>query len=197
MSDRTITIQSNPGNHELHHYQVRDGFAWANIYVRTAKIKDEGNRCRTLIEVVSNSDYGVFGFCWGYASGDWRVWLSDLDFHYAMGKMAMGRFQQPMSIESCIENARRIIRERRADGGMSAGDGHKLRDVLYRHVFEWGAEAFLRELDEETGGLVVHHQLYDHRWEEVSPQARGFWDRIWVPFAASLTEAVAADAVAA
>ncbi|MCE7797883.1 hypothetical protein LWE61_15135 [Sphingobium sufflavum] len=169
----------------------RAGFALLFIHARVIGAGD-GERERTRIEIAATGDWGPFGHVWTHASGDWREWLADLEFHYGMNKLAGCRFMAPMDVEAAKQKAREVIRNLRERQAMSREDGHTLRSAL-REEFEWGPGGFLRELDDKTAGLMSRYTIWDWSFQEPSRDCRGFWEHVWTPFAAYLKSELRAE----
>ncbi len=165
-------------------FTVRNGFAWAHIFVRHGMGETGKGDPRGWVHVSVLSDYGSFGYCWSQIGSEpWWEFLADLDFEYAMRKMLGQHFEVPLDIDACREKAKRFVIERRRERSMSREDARELWNAMW-----WCDDAltFLADLDRQSGGAMYRHEMWDMRWTEPSPQARGFWEEIWPHFIAGI-----------
>ncbi|PZQ59254.1 MAG: hypothetical protein DI570_16470 [Phenylobacterium zucineum] len=171
-------------------YTVRNGWAWAHIFVRHGTSKGElstgGDRHWVHVSVLS--DFGEFGYCWSHIGEDWRKFLANLDLHYAMNKMLGPRFRVPLGIEEADAKGRQLILQGRRENNLTTEDARKLWDGLKEAETDEGLDHFLRDWDRGSGGLWYAQQWWDYRWDKVNPQAEGFWEKVWPHFVAHLTE---------
>lgn len=181
-------------------YTVRNGWAWAYIFVDHG-IEPAPNltgRERRWVNVSVISDYGSFGFCWSHIGGDWREFLASLDMHYAMNKMLGPHFRVEMSGDEAARQARKIILDdRRARGGISREEARSLWDAVDLADQDNGARAFFRSWDSWADGKPYDREYYSDRWDKVNPQAEGFWLNIWPHFVAAICPAATASEAAA
>jgi len=164
-------------------YTVRNGFAWAYLFVRSGTGETGTGEPRGWVHVSVLSDYGSFGYCWSHiGSSPWWEFLADLDFEYAMRKMMGARYDVALNLDAACAKVREVVIERRRDGGMSREDARALWDALP----SCDESTFLADLDHHSGGRMYRHELWDLRWTEPNPQARGFWEEIWPHFVAGI-----------
>lgn len=159
-------------------WTVRNGFAWAHIFLREGATED-----RHWAHVSVVSDFGSFGYCWSHMGAPWALFCQRLDFDYAMGKLMGTRFYEPLDLDECVEETRRLVLERRRNCGMSKEDARLLWDGAARCD---DRAAFLRDLDHYSDGAMYRHELWDSRWDRPSREARCFWDEIWPAFTAAI-----------
>lgn len=160
-------------------YELRDGFAWGHIAL---VINGE------TVDVVINSDYGSYAYFWTACGKDPKVFLCQVDMHYAMNKLTSGKMYEPDTDKYQSEIKELIIRRRR-DGYL---DQHQAREA-------W--DGLLAIIDEYGNGDVLFHELISSDWwgsvffndfdnlpsaERVKPQVSGFWEKIWIPFTQEL-----------
>lgn len=179
-----------------HAYQVRNGYEWGTIYVRPLKsVRDDSFGA----EVTANSTYGVYGYTWTHMGCDWRAFLTSVDMHYAMNKMAGQRFHVPTDKDEWLAGQRAYLAERDAENSRYGWHSDETK-ALYKELGEAldeiedqgdlfdceGPTAFFREYDRITAGKAYGQELYSIANEKINPQVIGFWDKIWLPFVASL-----------
>jgi hypothetical protein len=141
-------------------------------------------------EVLCNSSYGSYAYAWGAMGEDWRSFLADLDFEYAMGKLAAGRFRVPLDHEEFVTAMRRQLAEDEKSildswGTIDADQAERLsvcREALDELDPDCPREALFRQFDKDARGYPYAMELYETRLDKPCPQARGFWDKIWTPF---------------
>lgn len=182
---KTPSVKTSPSTR----YTVRNGWAWAHLYVDHGVEKDSnltgGERRWVNVSVIS--DYGSFGFCWSHIGGDWRDFLASLDFDYAMKKMMGLRLWKPLEVHEAADKARSLVIERRRRDGLTLTDARALYDAIEGARGDaFNCQQFLAEWNTESEGLVSRHDLYDDKWEKYDPQAEGFWAEIWPHFVAAL-----------
>ena len=165
----------DPGE-ELECRTIRNGLYWAHIFVKSGFGTLNDGSPRHWANVAILSDFGTFGYCWSHMGKPWPEFCRELDFHYAMGKLAGRQFYEPLSIDECRDKSREIIIERRRSGCMAKDDARALWDALPDC---WEATTFLADLDRLSDGAMYREELWDARWEQPSSQARGFWNEIW------------------
>lgn len=171
-------------------YTVRNGWAWAHVFVRHGVRQEADGRACSWAHVSVDSDYGPFGFCWAHMGPQpWHEFLAGLDFDYAMKKFMGARFQVPLTCDAAAAKARSLVLEARRNG-MSAEDARNLFDAVEEaEIAADDAGAFLREWDRHSGGVMYRHELYDANWTQPNPQAVGFWAEIWPHFIAAIKPA--------
>lgn len=179
----TVTIEEKPARQ----ITIRDGFAWAHIFLREGVGECSDGSPRYWATIAVNSDYGSFGYTWSHMGEPTSAFVADLDFSYAMQKFLGDRFHVPMESEDCCDKVRAIVLERRRHDGMTKEDARSLWNETGPDADFFGFD-FLRELDERTGGAMYRNELWDSRWTEPCPQARGFWRDIWPHFVAHLQQ---------
>lgn len=161
-------------------YTVRNGFAWAHIFVRHGVGETNAGDPRGWVNVSILSDYGSFGYCWSHIGGrPWQKFLREVGFDYAMQKMMGDRFKVPMDLHSAGNKVREIVIDGRRNGSMSKDDARALWDAL---DYCDDQASFLRDLDEHSSGAMYRNELFYSNWEEANPQAVGFWREIWPHF---------------
>jgi hypothetical protein len=165
-------------------YTVRNGWAWAHIFVRHGV--EQGERPRHWVHVATISDYGSFGYCWSHIGEDWRAFLSGLDMHYAMQKFMGEHFRVPLSGIDAQEKGRALVLQDRRDRGLDKADARTLYDAANEADTDDGCRAFLRDWDQRSYGLFYAREYWDGRWDTVNPQALGFWREVWPHFVAAL-----------
>jgi hypothetical protein len=190
-----LTVNTSPATR----YTVRNGWAWAYLYVDHGVVTDDkltsGERRWVNVSVIS--DYGSFGFCWSHIGGDWRDFLASLDFDYAMKKMMGLRLWTPLDVSEAADKARGLVVERRRHDGLTRADARQLFDAIESARGDaFNCQHFLAQWDSESNCLMSRHDLYDDKWEKYDPQAEGFWSEIWPHFTAAII-AERAEAVAA
>lgn len=191
-----IKIKETRG-HPVTAFDVRNGWEWGTILIRPLL-------GRAGAEVLCNSSFGVYGYCWTHMGEDWRSFLADLEFDYAMGKMLGDRFYVPLEKHEFIAKMREVLDDREAQYLESWGevipvhlvtDTEACREALKfidEHHDGCPPDRLFGEFDELAGGIPYRLELYDYKLTKPCPQARAFWDKIWTPFA----ERLAADNVA-
>jgi hypothetical protein len=168
-------------------FSVRNGWAWARIFVRSGEALCLDGSTRHWADISVISDYGSFGHHWSHMGEPWYEFIQGLDFGYAMQKFMGERFQVPMRIEDARAKVRRVVLEQRREGSMDADDARGLYDGA-NDCEE--AATFLEDLDRASSGAMYRHELWDWKWTEPNPQARGFWDEIWPHFTAAVRDSV-------
>jgi hypothetical protein len=170
-------------------YEIRNGWAWAHIFVRHGTAPEMGrDGVRHWVHLSIISDYGEFGYCWSHIGEDWRRFLSGLDMHYAMNKMLGARFRVPLTIDEAEQYGRQTIIQYRREGSLDADDARKLWDGLTDADRDADLGTFLRDWDRCSEGRWYAHDWWDHRWDKVNPQAEGFWRDIWPHFVRELAQ---------
>ncbi len=170
---------------------IRNGFYWAHIFVQEGCGKLNDGSPRHWANVAILSDFGTFGYCWTHMGEPWPEFCRDLDFHYAMGKLAGRHFYEPLDIDECRIKTREIVLERRRTDCMTKEDARALWDALLDCC---EASTFLADLDRLSDGAMYREELWDARWEQPSASARGFWSEIWPHYLAAIaTEAGTAE----
>ncbi len=174
-------------------YTIRNGWAWAHIFVRHGVGQTGSGDPRGWVHVAVISDYGSFGYCWTHIGGTpWVEFLTNLDMHYAMQKMLGERFRVPLSGSEALDRALPLIIDNRRNG-MSKADARELFDAAKEAETCDGVQAFLRDWDDRSGGLFYRHELWDSRWDKVNPQAEGFWRDIWPHFLTAIGDGTGGD----
>jgi hypothetical protein len=168
-------------------YTIRNGWAWAHLFVRHGISQEE--RPRHWVNVACISDYGSFGYCWTHIGEDWRAFLCGLDMHYAMQKFMGERFRVPLTGDEAQAKARGLVIDGRRRQGWSKAVARELWEAALRAEPYDGCAAFLRDWDSESAGLFYSHELWDGRWDKVNPQAEGFWSEVWPHFTQALADA--------
>jgi len=171
-------------------YTVRNGWAWAHIFVRCGeeKPKDaEASRHWAYVSIIS--DFGEFGHCWTHMGEDWRSFMPGLDMDYAMKKFLGQRFRVPLSIDEAEKQGRKAILQYRREGNLDAGDARTLWDSLSAADRNGSLDSFLRSWDDHSYGRWYALDWWDHRWDKVNPQAEAFWREIWPHFTAAIKQA--------
>jgi hypothetical protein len=166
-------------------YTVRNGWAWANLYVRHGSAK-VGDQPRYWVELSINSDYGSFGFYWSHIGGDWRKFLAGIDMHYAMNKMMGSRFMVPLTGYEAAAEARKIVLDGRRHREFDKREASVLWEAIDLADKDADATVFLRSWDDGSEGLFYGHELYSGGWNKVNPQAEGFWQEVWPHFVLTL-----------
>lgn len=180
-------------------YTVRNGWAWAHLYVDHGVVKacSLTTSDRHWVNVSVISDYGSFGFCWSHIGGDWREFLASLDFDYAMKKMMGLRLWTPLDVTEATDKARALVVDQRRQGGLTRKDARTLFDAASSARGDaFNCQHFLAEWDRESGGLMSRHDLYDAKWDKYDPQAEAFWSEIWPHFVAAISARTEAEAKA-
>lgn len=167
-------------------YTVRNGWGWANIYVRHGQGKCADESPRYWVELVVNSDYGSFGFMWTHIGENWGSFLSDLDMHYAMNKLMGERFEVELTGEEALEHARGLILEERRQGSIDKAYARDLWDSADLADTDSGSPAFFRSWDNWSDGKAYEREYHVDRWKKVNPQAEAFWKDIWPHFVAEI-----------
>lgn len=193
MSDKAPSVTEHPATC----YTVRNGWAWAYIFVRHGVGELQDGSPRGWVNVAVISDYGSFGYCWSHIGSEpWQDFLADLDLHYAMNKMLGERFRVPLTIDEAEAKGRETILQYRREGSLDATDARKLWDGLTDANRDGSLDSFLRSWDDCSGGRWYAHDWWDHRWDKVNPQAEGFWQEVWPHFVAAIKPAEPAAAAA-
>lgn len=169
--------------HEATCYEVRDGWAWAHIFVRNGTSGD-----RHWVHLSAICDYGSLGYCWTHIGEDWRSFLRGLDKHYAGQKLWGERFRVPLDGREAQAKALALILDGRRKQGWEKADARTLYDAAKEAEPDEGCQAFFRDWDGLSGGLFYRMELWDARWDKINPQAEGFWADIWPHFIAALAE---------
>lgn len=168
-------------------YTVRNGWAWAYIFVRHGTSHDRpSGDARHWVHVSVISDYGEFGYCWSHIGEDWRAFLSGLNFGYAMRKMLGARLDVPLDVDEAFEKAKAIVLRYRRGQSLDRKDARALFDAIEDSSGADDCRDFLRRWDDNSGGLFYRYELWDCRWDKPNPQAEGFWSEIWPHFCAAL-----------
>lgn len=158
---------------------------WARIFTRDGTGKQGDGAPRYWVDLSIISDFGNYGYCWSHIGGDWRAFLRNLDFHYAMQKLAGEHFMTPLQIADAIRKARDLVLDGRRNG-MAKADARELWDALDTADFN-SPHTFLTDLDNASGGAMYRNEFWDSRWIEPSAAARGFWREIWPLFLEALS----------
>lgn len=168
-------------------YTVRNGWAWAHLFVRHGVRQETDGRATSWAHVSVVSDYGSFGFCWTHMGPrTWHEFLAGLSFGYAMQKFMGAGFRVPMPPHDAANKARRLVLEARRNG-ISAEAARTLFDAVEAaETADDEDGSFLRAWDRHSGGAMYRHELYDADWTQPSPQAIGFWAEIWPHFIAAI-----------
>lgn len=167
-------------------YVVRNGYAWARIFIRHGIGETGAGHPRGWVDVSVLSDFGSFGYCWSHiGSTPWNAFLGELDFEYAMRKMFGAAYDAPLSLDSACARAREIIIDRRRQDCMTKEDARSLWDAIEDCCDQ---STFLRDLDENSGGAMYRNDLWDSRWTEPNSQAVGFWSEIWPHFIDAISQ---------
>lgn len=166
-------------------FEIRNHWEWGTIVVRPY-------RGMAGAEVLCNSSFGCYAYGWSHMGCDWRSFLADLAFDYAMGKMAGQRFRVPLESEEFVSLMRAELDQLeaayKADWGevpeAKAADILTCREALGDSwlLDDYPREAYFKAFDEAAMGRPYLLELYDCRLDKPCPQARGFWDKIWTPF---------------
>lgn len=192
------------GSATLEHFSVRNGYAWANVYVRTIPLPERSNMKNRSIEMLVNSDHGVYGHFWSHpGEGDWREFIAGLDMHYAMLKLVGNkkRFYRDPTHDEFVAAMRKHIDETTAQyaaDGMEMSDGKKasFRDVLDALAFldpDCPADARFYVLDQDSRGAASRHEMYEFIPQIVDEEVRNFWDRLFAPFQQHLRDEIATE----
>lgn len=168
-------------------YEVRNGWAWAHIFIRYGTARQHNGAPRYWVHVAIISDYGSFGYCWTHIGEDWRKFLAGLDMHYAMQKFMGAHFRVPLTGEEARARAKAIVLDGRRKQGWPKTVARTLWNAAEEAETDDGCSTFLRAWDNCSAGLFYSYELWDSRWDKVNPQAEGFWRDIWPHFAAALT----------
>jgi hypothetical protein len=161
-------------------YTVRNGWSWAHIFVRNGTVQCVDGSPRNWVNLAVLSD---FGYCWSHIGGDsWQGFLASLSFDYAMRKMMGPRFDAPLSLRDSIRKVRELVVDYRRTGQMSKEDARELWDAA---DLCGEGQSFLADLNRYSSGAMYRNELWDARWTEPSPEARGFWHEIWPHFLAA------------
>lgn len=165
-------------------FSVRNRWEWATIVVRPII----GGA-----EVLINSSFSTYGYCWGAMGEDWRYFLADLEFDYAMNKLAGRRFRVPLDrdefvakMEGELDRYESDVREWRAMDAKTEKRLANAREALEDLDCDIHPHGLFSEWDRGAGGLPYELELYSVTLDKPCPQARGFWDNLWTPFAAQL-----------
>jgi len=181
-------INTSVTTREATRYTVRNGWAWAHVFVdhgvAKAALSNGGDRHWVNVSIIS--DYGSFGYSWTHIGGDWREFLSGLDMHYAMNKMMGERFRVHLDGEEAAAHARTLVLDDRRQGSISKVDARDLWDGIDVADKDDGGRAFFRSWDSWSNGKPYEREYYMDRWDKVNPQAEGFWSEIWPLFAARI-----------
>jgi len=174
-------------------YTVRNGWAWAHIFVRHGMGTNLDGSPRGWVHLSVISDYGSFGYCWTHIGAcPWREFLTGLDLHYAMNKMLGPRFKVPLSGIEAEEKARSLVIDGRRNG-ISKSDARELWDGIPAGDDFPEAGEFCRAWDSQSSGAFYRHELWDCEWQKVNPQATGFWSDVWPVFRSQLEAETASD----
>lgn len=179
-------------------YTVRNGWAWAYLYVDHGVVKADKltSNDRHWVSVSVISDYGSFGFCWSHIGEDWRDFLAGIDFDYAMKKMMGLRLWVPLDVSEASDKAKSTVIDLRRHDCLSREEARDLYDAAESASGDaFNCQHFLAEWNSESMGKVSSRDLYDGRWEKYNPQAVGFWADIWPHFIAAI-QAEAVEVVA-
>lgn len=182
-------------------YRVRNRWEWATIYINPFKHIDEQERQGA--EVMINSSYGVYGYCWGYMGEDWRKFLSGVDRDYAMRKMCSREFyEKPLDLEAFIALMKAEIDQWEKDWCDSwetipdkhADENKIMREHLDQH-YSWSENvhpiSYFHAFNDAASDIPYHREMYDCQLWEVNPQVVHFWDKIWIPFTQHITKELA------
>jgi hypothetical protein len=164
---------------------IRNGFYWAHIFVQSGVVTMNNGSPRHWANVAILSDFGTFGYCWTHMGKPWPEFCRDLNFDYAMGKLAGRNFYQPLDLDQCVEKTKSIILDRRRHDCMAKEDARALWDAL---PYCDSGHTFLADLDRYSDGAMYREELWDCRWEHPSAAVRGFWNEIWPHYLAALRE---------
>lgn len=180
VSAGTIDISNAPATC----YTIRNGWSWAHIFMRHGMGETNDGHARGWVHVSVISDFGSFGYCWSHTGNTpGPKFLGELSFDYAMRKMFGQAYDVPLCVDDMAKKVREIVLDARRQGSMPKDDARSLWDAL---PYCEDQATFLRDLDDHSGGAMYRHELYDDRWTEPNPQARGFWADIWPHFLEAL-----------
>lgn len=134
------------------------------------------------VKVSIISDYGNFGYYWSHTGSPWDKFLANISFDYAMNKFMGKDLYRPLSItDSCDKLKQIIIDARRNQGELTK---QQARDMWYHtdpYDYECSPEHFRYALSHNCE-QICDLNLPDSVFNEVNPQAKGFWEKLWPEF---------------
>lgn len=171
-------------------YRIRNQWEWATIYINPFKLID---REQQGAEVMINSSYGVYGYCWSHMGRDWRGFLISVDRDYAMRKMCPPEFyEKPLDAEEFTTLMLSEIDQWEKDWLTSwetiepqqAENNRIMREALEDPgTFEnEHPSGYFKAFDDAAAGIPYLREMYECRLWKVNPQVVHFWENIWIPF---------------
>jgi len=161
-------------------YTVSNAGEHGTFFVRT------GERYRnTWLQLTVQSTFGTFGYTFGAIGGTAAAFLSDVSFDYLMGKL-MGNDAMVFDAATTARSVKELIVRHRRRDDLSNHEARQLWDALEEAVdlHHPSEDLFFVALSEEP--LFFDWEVWDIARRVPSPQAVGFWEKLWPLFLAEL-----------
>lgn len=120
------------------------------------------------------SSYGCWSFCWTHiGERSLREFLADLDMEY-MGKKMLGSHSHVFSLEGTVQCIKEWILRYRKDRSFTKQEAREEWDIMLKFKCGW---IDFGEWYNETN----IDDAYECSQNEMAPEWRHFWERLWVP----------------
>lgn len=136
------------------------------------------------------TDYGNYCHHWpSPGEKGLKHFLTDIDYHYAMGKFTGTRYGKVFRADRAIQDLKETIIERRRDDSIDRETARDAWDEL-RHAEDHGYSKDTFMVWIRDSSFILDAIGHDDWWCGIDgmvndPQCVGFWNEIFIPFVAS------------
>jgi len=134
------------------------------------------------------TSYGSYNFRWSSPGSDFRKFLTQINYGYAMGKFLGAR--EVLDIDATIKRLKADVRESRRDGGLTKEEAQECYEAI-ASCADYDQGAFMQALSQTE--YTTH---FPDWWEmgvyHYGSDAVGFWKNMWTPLVRFLKKQLAA-----